>query len=249
MQRMKIHNLKDDIKELKKIMVLPRLHLKYMEDSRNYKKKKEEGEYVTQRERDMYDLSSNRSTPIRKQHKSMCKDLNDKSRISLPVLSNNAAELNNSQDEFDGDQSLFLNKFDFIPGQLFNPITDLERHNELVGELRGSRNKPSILGQYKSVASFTDKKMSLSKVGNITDRGSKAKLSFLERNLAASTDFSEESSKLSMNKIFDKHQKMIFPKTMKQKELLNKKTRHNQSLPQLIKAPNDDISSVTRKKK
>lgn len=98
----------------------------------------------------MYELNSNRSTPLCK-NRSMFMKLNDKSRYSQPVNANEITELNTSEEDFDeGGYS----KLDFIPGNLFNPKSNIERHQELVTELKGSRNKPSILNHYKSVASL-----------------------------------------------------------------------------------------------
>lgn len=240
-QRMLIHKLKDDIINLKKIMVVPRLHSKYMEESRKYHMKKKEGQFTSQKEYDLYDMSSNRSTPMYKQHRSICKDMNDKSRISLPVVSGSINELSQSEEQ-DPDISL-QQKLDFIPGQLFNPKSKIQRHEELVKELKGSRNKPSILNQYKSMANLSSKKHSLSGAGNLTERKTKLNLASLDRKLAASTDFSEDTNQVSNRElpvnIFDKQ--LAFPKTERQKDLFGKR-KHNQSLPQLNRIKmNQDI--------
>jgi hypothetical protein len=242
-QRMKIHKLRDDIKELKRIMLVPRLHSKYVEDSKSYYKKKNEGQYLTQRELDLYDLSSNRSTPLHKNHQSMSQNLNDKSRFSLPISPDDLAGMDNSEE--DEDDTFLHSRLDFIPGNLFNPKSSLERHNDLVHELKGSRNKPSILGHYKSVASLAKKELSKPNNGLLTERKSNSKLSSIEQNLAASTNFSDRTSnKILPRNVFEK--KLHFPKTVKQKELFGKKKKHNQSLPQLARIPNEDISNVTK---
>jgi len=242
-QRKIIHKLKEDVLELKKIMAVPRLYSKYVEESKVYHKKKSEGEYLSKRDHDLYDLASDRSTPFCNQHRSICKNLNDKSRISLPIVQASEVELNES----DNEQDITLNqKYDYVPGQLFNPKSSFERHNELVKELKGSRNKPSILGQYKTTA-LDQRKASFSQLGNLTERKTNIKLSSLDRKLNASTDFSEGTNKVSARElpvnIFDKQ--LDFPKTFKQKELFGK-MRHNQSLPQLARNMNRDIRHVTK---
>jgi hypothetical protein len=240
-QRLIIHKLKDDILELKRIMAVPRLYSKYVESSRSYHKKKKEGEILPQKEVDLYDLSSDRSTPYYKQHRSMVKNLNDKSRVSLPNAGKSVIDLNTS-DEDDG--TSMLNKLDYVPINLtingppntFSPKSNIERHNELVKELKGSRNKPSILGQYKSVLNLNTTRVLPKKFGNITER-SGLKPGSLERKIESSTDFSDQ--------IFSKE--LNFPKTMKQKKLFGQmKTNH--SLPQL-KNINKDIMNVTKESK
>lgn len=240
-QRLIIHKLKDDILELKKIMAVPRLYSKYVESSKNYHRKKREGEILPQKDVDLYDLSSDRSTPYYKQHRSMVKNLNDKSRVSLPNAGKSIIDLNTSDEE---DGVSILNKFDYVPVNLtinappntYSQKSNIERHNELVKELKGSRNKPSILGQYKSVLNLDTDRVNPKKIGNITER-SGMKLGSFERKIESSTDFSD--------KIFSKE--LNFPKTMKQKKLFSQ-MKTNQSLPQL-KNFNKDIMNVTKESK
>uniref|UniRef100_A0A7S3NVT3 Uncharacterized protein n=1 Tax=Euplotes crassus TaxID=5936 RepID=A0A7S3NVT3_EUPCR len=236
-QRMTIHKLKDDIKEFKKILAVPRLYSKYCEESKEFFKKKNGGEYLTQREIDMYDVSSERSTPMYNQRESICHKLNDRSKISLPLLQESAIE--NQESEGDSVENSMQHRYDYVPGKLFNPRSNLERHHELVQELKGSRNKPSILGQYKTSRDMS--KSSLSQAGLLTDRKSL---------LMASTDFSKTSDKvpgkeLAVN-VFEKQ--LNFPKTTKQRKLLGNKLKHNNSLPQLRKVMNNDIRNVTKMK-
>lgn len=251
-QRLQIHKLKDDINHLKRTMLIPRLHAQYVEENKKIQDKKKRGEYIPQKDLEFYDISSVRSTPFNKHH-SISRNLNEKSRISLPVNEANDLELS-----MDNEDILALSKLDFIPGQLFKPKTNLERHFELVNELRGSEDKPSILGSYKSVTHLspnTNHRTDI-KAGNLTDR--KSTLRHLLNNplLQTSTRISETSStknligvgkvRLSTETppdIFQK--KLTFPKTIKQKELFEKK-RHNQPLPQLARA-NKDISDVTQR--
>lgn len=149
-QRLQIHKLKDDIIEIKRIIVVPRLYSKYVEESKNYHRKKQKGEYVSSKEYDMYELNSNKSTPLCK-NRSMAMKLNGKSRYSQPLNANEITELHTPEENLEEGVSA---KLDFIPGELFNQKSNTERHQELVTELKGSRNKPSILNHYKSVASL-----------------------------------------------------------------------------------------------
>lgn len=86
-------------------MVIPRLHSKYLEEFKAYQLKIKKGEYVTKRDIDLYDMASVRSiTPIDNHH-SMSRNLNEKSRYSLPVNSNEMNQLD------DGMKSITYNSY------------------------------------------------------------------------------------------------------------------------------------------
>ena len=74
-------------------MVIPRLHSKHLEEIKAYQLKIKKGEFVTKREIDLYDMSSVRSITPNNQHQSMSRNLNEKSRYSLPINSNEVNQL------------------------------------------------------------------------------------------------------------------------------------------------------------
>lgn len=173
------------------------------------------------------------------------------SRISLPIHGNNETDISVE------DTSAMLSKIDITPGQLFKPKkTIIERHKELISELKGKKDKPSILGNHKPVSHLSpnpERDLNF-KPGNFTDRKHQIRRSLHDPFLQSSTKLSESgSSKNILN--FDMDQKsdenlgsifqkqFNFPSTVKQKELFAKK-KHNQSLPKLMRV-NKDISDVT----
>jgi hypothetical protein len=236
---LQVHKLQDNILELKKIMAVPRLYSNYVENSKAYHIKKNEGEVLAERDVDLYDLSYDSSILFYKQHQSMVHNLNDKSRISLPAPAKLAIYLNDSDEDNSTDM---LSKFDHVPRNImippgtFNSKSNIERHNDLVKELKGSRNKPSMLGQFRSVTNLEARKSMSKKIGNTTER-SAIKLGSLDRKIESSTDFTD--------KIFRKE--FALPKTVRQKKLFGK-MKTNQSLPQL-KNINKDIMSDTKESK